>query len=376
MTITVNKINNTVINGTIGSKRYSIPYDEDIYNRLLNLEDKMYVATTVEEMLQLVATAEEIVDQVSYKQKAISALNTGITALHQAEDGQVYLKSPSGVISSVPIPKVLVDHIQKAYDEGLPIDPFIKAWILFLRNPNFSLKKAELFAQYLTAKFLDQELYDEMIQQGYSEETAKEAATYNEVSITRSGLLNTYKYVQFVSKGASFENLESQLQEEETLANAEDYKFIPPVMGTGGDKLFVNGTLTHDIKVGAIHELPDWSYVNCDDNTSCVKGAHLGSQTYIRGYGGRTRFLMNCFVSPNDIGAFVQSRGTADEGALRVRRYFVHSVNVAPNKSIYHESTLMDKVEEDWLKEKEEAIAETNAMIARLEKAKQELNIL
>src|SRR5690606_2964694 len=149
---------------------------------------------------------------ISNKEKSTGSVNS----LHEGENGKVYLKSPSGIISSIEVPSVLVERIYQAYDQGLPIEPFVKAWTLFLRNPNFTLQKADHFANYLTAFYVDNDQYNKLLEEGYSTETAKELSTYSEVSITRSGLLSTYKYVDLIGHG-NMENLKATYETSPTV---------------------------------------------------------------------------------------------------------------------------------------------------------------
>lgn len=371
MSFTLNKTKDN-INGIIMFQPYNIPFDKTIFDTLSALEDMHYNAKTAEEADEVMAEAITVINEYSASLRANETPKPSTISDKLFEkDGNFYLVGKGGVVSKIPIPKALVDKIISAFQEGISVEPYIKCWTLFLKNPNFTLAKAELFASYLTAKYEDKEMYALLIEQGYGEDTAKSMSTYNEVSITRSGLISTYKYVNLVE--GLFDLAVTHFNETPSI-HAENFKFLPPVMGTSGDPILVNGALTHNVTIGALHELQSWDQVNCDDRTSCVKGLHVGSQTYIRCYGGRTSFLINCLVSPSDIGAFVQCRGTADEGALRVLRYYPVSVNIAPNKNRYHESVLLDKVEEVWEEERTAAIEATNAKIKELQDIQLQLN--
>lgn len=371
MSFTLNKTNNN-INGIIMFQPYSIPFNQTIYDELLILEEMHYEAATAVE-------ADAILSEAIAKINNYTASLTVTVANHVTPisdklaevDGKFYLIGKGSVVSKIAIPQPLVDKMISAYQEGLTVDPYIKCWTLFLKNPNFTLAKAELFAKYLTAKFVDVELFEKLVEEGYSEDKAKELSTYNEVSITRSGLISTYKYVELVE---GVFDLATEAFDANPTLHAENFKFLPPVMGTRYDPVLVNGELTHNIRIGTLHELQSWDQVDCNDNSSCVKGLHVGSQTYIRCFGGRTCFLINCLVSPSDIGAIVQARNTGDEGALRVLRYYTISVNIAPNKNRYHESVLLDKVEEVWEEERTKAIEETNKRIKELKDIQLQLN--
>lgn len=367
MAFTLNKTKQT-ISGMVDFQSFSVPFNEDLFQTLSELEDDHYNASSYDETVRIEKKAINLintyVDQVP-QTKEYSDLSSNL----YVSDGKYYLIGRKGIVSKIAIPQPLVDKMISAYLEGLSVEPYVKCWTLFLKNPNFSIKKAELFANYLTAKFFDQEMYNDLVTEGYTETKARELATYDEVAITRSGLLSTYKYVSYGGQ-KDHEQLHNHYNENPTV-QAEDCIFYPPIMGTSGDPVLVNGELRHNVTVGDIHELQSWEQVNCNDYTSCVKGLHLGSQTYIQGYGGRTRFLLNCLVSPSDIGAIVHnSVASADKGALRVLRYYPISVNTAPNKNRYHESTLLDKIDEVWEEERTRAIEETNLKIKQFEEIK------
>lgn len=357
MNLTVNKTKEK-ISGMVGFNAYAIPFDATVYQTLLEIEEDIYTASTPSDVQVLIEVANEVIAAATVKRHVNSYISENVKFV----DGLYYLIAPNGVVSVVPIPEELVERMISAKHEDLTVEPYLKAWTWFLRNEQFSLAKAKLFGRYINAKYSDKKIYNELIAQGYTEAKAKEFSTYDEVSITKSGLLSTYKYVDY--QGSNHEKAVDRYEETPT-SHAEDCIFLPPVMGRSGELVLVDGVPQHEVVIGRIHELPSWNSVNCNDSQSCVKGLHVGSQTYINGYGGRTSFLLNCLVSPSDIGAFVQGHG-ADSGALRVLRYFPVSVNTAPNKGRYHESTLLDKVESEWQKERQRAIDDTNAKIAKL----------
>lgn len=369
MAFTLNKTKQT-ISGMVNFQSFALPYDEVLFKELTKLEDLHYYATSFEELTTIEKKAMSLIND-SISDPTVAKEYSDISKNLSYSNGKYYLIGRRGVISKIPIPQPLVDKIIDAYLEGLSVEPYVKCWTLFLKNPNFSIEKAELFANYLNAKFFDKVMYDELIEEGYAETKAKELATYDEVCITKSGLLSTYKYVSYRSEDQkSYEDAVRHYAEQPTV-HAEDCIFYPPVMGKSGDPVLVNGELRHNVTVGDIHELQSWDQVNCNDYTSCVKGLHLGSQTYIQCYGGSTKFLLNCLVSPSDIGAIVHSSvATADKGALRVLRYYVISVNIAANRNRYHESTLLDKIDEVWEEERTKAIHETNLKIKQFEEIK------
>jgi len=157
-----------------------------------------------------------------------------------------------------------------------------------LRNPNFSTSNAERFAKYLTTTVVDhKEVKRLMDEEGVTNEVATTRATFRDVSLTRNGLISTYKYGQIKYKkfdstdGNSVDRYEKTYDEETGHVTiklpefAEDYYLIPPICGEGNDPVAINGgEKKHRIIVGAIHTL-DWNQV--DTQNDCMnKGLWIG----------------------------------------------------------------------------------------------------
>jgi hypothetical protein len=367
MLLTVSKVNG-VLSGVIGDAKYAVPYTDEIFKSLTDLENQFDNAQSVSNAKAIIANAQTILEGASIK-KALADFGD---SLKYDEAAQKYYLYSNGITSSIPLPKVLAEKINEAVEKQLPTLPLIKAWTWFLKNPKFSSKKANMFAKYITTTYVDSEVRAKLIEQGYSYEKAHEMATYQDVAITKNGLLSTYKYAQIKYKMYNQEgeqvdrysvvyDTESGKATVELPAEAEDYYLIPPVMGESHDAFFAGETLGHRIVVGQSHVLPEWSMVDCTDGVACRPGLHLGGRTYIQGYGGRGSLLLNCFVNPMFIGAFTDT----GDGAIRVKEYFVHSAQFAPNKSMYHESGYLDRSNAEWAKMRDEAIASSNAIIAK-----------
>lgn len=382
MKLTVNKIQN-VISGIIGSEKYSVPFSQETFNTLQKLEASLDDATSLEEVNTILKDAKEFTSR-DFKSKIEEAAPN---IMYDKEKNSYYLRQ-NNVVSKYRIPKVLADKITKAYEESLPIEPMVRAWVHFLRNPNFNPTKAEFFATYLTTTVGDQKDYAKFIGLGYSSEVAEQMSTYNDISLTKNGLLSTYKYVRvkdwkFDEHGAQIDRW-MKVYDPETGAYSipdapiagttplEEWPLLPPVMGESGDPCIVSGfeRPTHFVKVGAIHSLPDWSYVDCDDRRSCVKGLHVGGLQYIEGYGGKTSLLLNTFVNPMNIGAFDHS----GSGAIRALEYFVHSANFAPNKNFYNESNYLSHTEAAWAEMRKQAIEVSENKIKQIKEQQDQIN--
>ncbi len=146
-------------------------------------------------------------------------------------------------------------------------------------------------------------------------------------------------------------------------AHAEDLQFIPPIMGINGDAFTCRDlddvqdvTESHEIRVGKVHELlQGFDAVNCDDNTVAVKGLHLGGYYYVDGFSGQTKYLVDCLVAPEDIGAVADLRSNS-EGAIRCKRYMVTGAHFKVNRAMYHPSKYAEMLDDEWSKAKIEAI--------------------
>lgn len=379
MLLTVNKVNET-LSGVIGGKNYSISYSEAVHTKLTDLEDKFDKAETLEEAKGLIEEAQSVIEN-GVEADVLKAY--GEYLKHDPKNDRFYLHS-NGKTSSIPLPKVLVDKLIEAMDKDLSTLPFIKAWMWFLKNPLFSPSKAKYFAKYITTTFLDQELYTAKIEEGYSHEKATELATYNDVAITKNGLIATYKYARvkytkFDPKTGEVVNRYEEVFDEETGEktikmpdHAEDYELIPPIMGEDGDAFGCDGIKGHRIRIGAIHALDSFDQINTRDGSFGGGGLHVGGRKYIQGYGGHERLLLSAFVNPMHIGGFTDG----GDGAMRVKEYFVHSAEFAPMKSFYNESGYLAHSNAQWKEMLAEAITASEEKIANIKNAVSELEAL
>ena len=129
---------------------------------------------------------------------------------------------------------------------------------------------------------------------------------------------------------------------------AEELLFEPAVMGQGGDAFWCGAKEGHFIRVGETHKLTSWDQVDCDDSHSCVRGLHCGGLRYIEGYqNGEGMVTHNIFVDPMHIGAII-GLGTGNDGAMRVKQYFVHSTFTSVNRNIYHSSKYAELTDAEY----------------------------
>ena len=83
-------------------------------------------------------------------------------------------------------------------------------------------------------------------------------------------------------------------------------------------------------------------------------GRRLGLN-YIQGYQSEGTVTHNIFIDPSDIGAIIGT-GYGNDGAMRVRRYFVHSSFAGVNKNIYHSSKFAAMTDGEYVKSLEEVV--------------------
>jgi hypothetical protein len=152
-------------------------------------------------------------------------------------------------------------------------------------------------------------------------------------------------------------------------AIVEDRLFEPAVMGSRGDAFYCGDTKGHFIRVGQRHALESWEQVNCNDESFCVKGLHIGGLHYINGYGGE---IHNVFVDPMHIGAVPNST----DGAIRCKEYFVHSSLAGVNGSMYHSSTYAELTEAEWEEMRKEALELNKKANHKVEEQKHLLRVM
>jgi len=246
---------------------------------------------------------------------------------------------------------------------GIEFDPLVKMWTRWLRNPLLKKKGPEFserFFNFVNMKYVHPKLKQELMEEhGLNEDVATERATMYQMKITKEGLLNGYKVSSEVLHKFDPESGEQVDRYKRTFNpdtgeissnglpdTVEERLFEPSVMGNRGDAFYCEGPTGFDkpghfIRVGCTHRLPDWSYVNTNDNMSCVKGLHVGGLKYIAWYAGE---IHNVFIDPMHVGAVPDDV----DGAIRCLQYFVHSSLVGVNGSIYHSSTYAKKTDQEW----------------------------
>lgn len=397
MYITVNKTNNT-ITGSYNNIQYGVPYTEEVYTKLMEIAEKANQCTSV----ALLNDAFKDFDEIVIMAEDINTfIQSKVPNVFRSNDGHYYLES-NKVISSIPMPAVLVKRLEDTMDKDLDPLPLIKFWTRFLRNPKLrkldkdgQLKFSEKVFNYVNIKYTNQEIKEKLIKKGFSEEIATEQATVDQVQITMEGLLKTFKvskeitkrfrlndkgeresYDVYESGKKSVDEITGLITYEEVKLDNEARVFKPAVQGDSGDAFYCKDKLGHLIRVGQVHKLPDWTFINCDDDRSCVKGLHVGNIDYIKGYQNDDTCTHNILVDPTNIGAVPDD----STGAIRCVEYFVLDEFSGINGSLYHSSSYAAQTDAAWSKMREEAIKHfgelKDAKIKKINKETNELNSL
>jgi len=379
--ITINVIEDK-ISGSYGDTPFFIPFEKETYKLMCELADKANTAVTMEDY-QVVLDEFSKLTVVDYTK----TVETECKHIHvNKATGEFFLKN-NGIVSSIPMPKALVDRIFESMDKGLSFEPLIKMWTRWLRNPYVKSKGgtdfSERFFNFVNMKYVHPKLMKELIEEkGLSEEVAERQATMYQMKITNEGLLNGYKVSTEILHKFNTETGEQEPRYKRTFnpdtgeidsdglpEHVEDRLFEPAVMGSGGDAFYCDEKLGHFIRVGCTHRLPDWSYVDTNDHRSCVKGLHFGGLKYIAFYSGE---IHNIFVDPMHIGAIPDDV----DGAIRCLQYFVHSSLAGVNGSIYHSSTYAKQTDEEWEKMRAEAVQLKSQCKVSCDKEVSEINAL
>lgn len=367
----------SVISASVDSEILTKTYSEEVYKQLSELADKANNASTVKEYQESVQ---------AFKESCKEEINGYLGTFHQDifienKTGKFFLKC-NGKISAVPMPETMVTRIKESIDKKIDINPLLKTWIRFLRNPqnrpdtieNFLeplfLSFGHRFFNFIDIKYTNQELVSSlMTDKGYSREVATKMATTYSMKLTQEGLLAGFKVSEEITtryrlneKGEkesynvyntgkkSIDPISGLITQEQVELSNEDRVFRPAVMKDDGDAFFCGNTEGHIIRVGQVHRLSGWDKVDCSDTGR--PGLHFGGLDYIRNYQTEHTETHNIFVDPAHVGAISDD----SRGAVTCLQYFVCDAFSGVNGSIYHSSKYAAQTDEQWAKEKEEII--------------------
>jgi hypothetical protein len=394
--ITINVITENEVKyltGKIGKTAYSVEFSEEAKEALKGYNEAIAECATRAEadtvLEQALAFTSKLTEAERNSSSGLVSL-LGNDLVHDKKKNEYYLVV-NGNISERPVHKFFADKMIEAGEKGVSPKPWLMFWVRLMRNPLYrdNSSKVERIIKYLKATYVDTEAVKAKVEEGYSHDIATKLCTFDQVSITEQGILAAFKYVALAEDKYEVEKKEDGTQEivrknryERLLEvddvtgeitkdelqlpeEAEDFVFLPPVQGTSGDEFtcapldvaYEDAPKGHIIKVGNVHELAKgFSQVNTDDNSYCVKGLHLGGYYYVENYGGATKFLVDCLVSPEDIGAVADMSSPNTEGAIRCRRYMVVGAHFQVSRGMYHPAKYGKLLDAEWAAMKAELI--------------------
>lgn len=371
------------ITGTVGETPFSAVDTPEARVKAAEFSQRQ-----ITDVQQLKALQEEVIAWASTPLSDHLESESEYLAINR-KTGAYHLKY-NGTISSIEMPKALVDRILESHEKKIDFMPLIKMWVRFLRNPNLKKKGkrfADRFFNFVNLKYVHPKLKEEFLKQGFSDAEATKRATMYQMKITNEGLLNGYKVSREIKHKFDPETGEQvdrykrtfnvntgEIESEGLPEIVEDRLFEPAMQGQSGDAFSCSGPhgfkdLGHFIKVGCVHALPDWSMVDTNDDRSCVPGLHIGGLYYINNIKGE---IHNIFVDPMHIGAVPDD----STGAVRCKQYFVHSSLAGVNGSIYHSSEYAKMTDAEWQAALDEAIKQKEALDAKAAERIEELKAL
>ena len=403
--ITINEITineKKYLTGVIGKTSYSVAQEAGIQQTLVDAANASNKAETAQEVAEIEVA---LLDIVSASAKANSSSLEEVLSddLYFDPKNESYYVKVDDKMSKSPIQKFFVDKMIAANDKGLSPKPWLIFWVRMMRNSLYANNTAKInnIISYLEAQYVDDKHVEKLVEEGYSLKIAKQLSTFDQISITEQGILAAFKYVRLLDKKYVVEKNEETGEQtivqkdkyERTLEvdedtgeitkdelnlpdYAEDFKFEPPIMGKSGDP-FTCGNLEdtqqdqpvgHVVQVGKVHILPGgFAQVNTSDSIWGVKGLHLGGYYYVQHFGGKTDYLVDCLVSPEDIGAVADVRDEAGDGAIRCKRYMVVGAHFQVSKGMYHPSKYAEMLDDEWKVAKAEAIAVLREQVKKTE---------
>lgn len=328
--------------GMIYGKPFTIPYSEDNEKALLELADD-FSADALEELV-MNANSLSVASKLSFMG-------------YNPRTKVYYIKD-----TDIVLPKFLGEQLEALVADGTDTEPLEKFWLRVLNNPRVSSAMISNFYNYISQTWTDVEQRDALQEQGYSRDEAVELATYQDIAITKEGLLATYKVVDIVDwkheivededNPGSYKKVKSdrykkipavvdevtgEILKEESLdmpSVAEDYLFTPAICKSGD--LFFSGTkLGYTYKVGEMQRLPEKATRNLK-NTFGGGGLYIGGLRYIAGYRQDSNKTLLCFVNPGDVLSF-----QSDGAAIRTDALFPYGIadmDDVKNSGKYHSS--------------------------------------
>ncbi len=359
-------------------------FTKELYDNLVDTANKSESIDSMEELNELWNSIEKVEEEASEE----FAKELGFYKSNK--DGNYYAILEGDVVSSIPVPQLLVDRIEYSIEKGIDVEPLRKFWLRLLRNDKRKDSRfMKMVIGYISSKFVLNDKRDKFIEEGYNEYKATEMAEVYEVKLTKEGLLSCFKVATEVCGALSVDD-EGNTVERTALKRTfdpntgeivgdnlddisnEDRLFLPPIMGRSGDSFYCGETEGHHIRIGQRVYLDSWSKVDRQDGQGCRKGLHVGGLQYIKNISGE---ILNCFVDPMNIGA-IATDDPAYGPVMRVKEYFTFGALKGVNTSIYHSSSYANENDIAWSDIQNELKDKVGVKIKALEKQLAELKSL
>jgi len=342
--IVVNRKNDR-ITGAIEGRPFNVAFDQELYDTLGILSSRLNACKDRATYNSIVEESDKLII-VDFKEE-VAAANGYLK--YRKNTGKYYLVVNKGTnkekVSSIPLPEVLSLRIIESYETGSNYMPLLLTWQRFLAKqlilPEFKQQNLDLFANYITAEFVDHEKVIKLMEdEGLTEEAALSLSTFSDIAISNFGMLVTYKVVDVVKqiwklekdkdgneirvKVDAFPGTTSidEVTGEVTKISGkptflEELTFTPAIY-KNGDNFFCGNDLGYKYKIGQVHTLPEDAKRN-HENTFGGGGLYAGGQAYIQGYSNERTETLTCFIDPFDIISF------QDDGrAFRTDRMFIN----------------------------------------------------
>ena len=328
--IIVNTDLESYISGTYNNKNFSVPFTDEVYKTLKELESKANAAISIEALKPIIEEFEKAID-IDFK----AAVSTGVGGIVFVEATRKYHIAINDGYSDVHIPDKISDKILDGFERNLDPTPLVNLCRRFILNPKPTQKRFNMLANYITQDYTDNKERDNLMEEkGLSKEVATKHATYMDMQVTSEGYLKTSKVVEEITMkwalklGAdgkaiknddgSFEKhrvpryeVAAQINEEtgEIVETIEHPKYLEmrkftPAIHSSGDKFFSGEELGYKYEVGKLARLERWDQVSMKDDQAHEKGLHTGGLKYVDGYLNKDRELLDVFVCPSQIGKF------------------------------------------------------------------------
>ena len=299
------------ISGACGKDNFSVPYDHDMYEKLVALRDTSEAVETVDAYRAIVEEFMKVISSYDYNEAIASELKD-LVFVPASE--KYHLRVGNG-ISDLHIPEQIVESMKANHEAKIENDPLLNLCRRFMLNPKPTQRRFEFLAAYINQDFVDKEAASKMVmEQGVTLEVALKACTYPDLQVTRDGYLKTSKVVDEILTKYSIvldDNKKPVLDEngkpktklvpryetsytvdEETGEMTETTEYpefleerkFTPAIHTNGDKFLSGDKLGYKYEIGKVAALESWDQVNMQDGQKHCKGLHTGGLRYIDNY--------------------------------------------------------------------------------------------